>query len=230
MGREECDVSNYQYGHYPYGAPSPSISPLYQQPMSDGMYMSPATGYQYAQPYQPTSTYGMSLNAAYAGLREPWYHPISPSTEYVPLPTTPSDHVEPAPFRAAVPRAGSAYGKKHVRAGRRGDRDRRGSPDFNDAFEDKLNVPLGGGFGDASSQGEKGQISEKNQLHLDMIAQGLDTRTTLMIKNIPNKMSDQDLMQFIARVCPRRIDFLYLRMDFQNGECSLRQEQEAAGG
>jgi len=38
-----------------------------------------------------------------------------------------------------------------------------------------------------------------------------------MIKNIPNKMSDKDLLAFINRVCPRRIDFLYLRMDFQNG-------------
>jgi hypothetical protein len=39
-----------------------------------------------------------------------------------------------------------------------------------------------------------------------------------MIKNIPNKMSDKDLENFIAKVCPRKIDFLYLRMDFQNGE------------
>ena len=39
-----------------------------------------------------------------------------------------------------------------------------------------------------------------------------------MIKNIPNKMSDKDLMSFIAKVCSRRIDFLYLRMDFQNGK------------
>ena len=39
-----------------------------------------------------------------------------------------------------------------------------------------------------------------------------------MIKNIPNKMSDKDLMSFIAKVCPRRIDFMYLRMDFQNGK------------
>ncbi|KZT24223.1 hypothetical protein NEOLEDRAFT_1067902 [Neolentinus lepideus HHB14362 ss-1] len=45
----------------------------------------------------------------------------------------------------------------------------------------------------------------------------MDTRTTVMIKNIPNKMSDKDLMEFIGRVTPRRIDFLYLRMDFQNG-------------
>ncbi|EJD02957.1 uncharacterized protein FOMMEDRAFT_123062 [Fomitiporia mediterranea MF3/22] len=38
-----------------------------------------------------------------------------------------------------------------------------------------------------------------------------------MIKNIPNKLSDRDLIEFIGRVCPRKIDFLYLRMDFQNG-------------
>ena len=61
-------------------------------------------------------------------------------------------------------------------------------------------------------------ISEKNQLDLNKIEKGLDTRTTVMIKNIPNKMSDQDLMSFIAEVSPRRIDFMYLRMDFQNGE------------
>ena len=61
-------------------------------------------------------------------------------------------------------------------------------------------------------------ISEKNQLDFNRIKQGLDTRTTVMIKNIPNKMSDKDLLSFIAKVCPRRIDFMYLRMDFQNGE------------
>ncbi|KAH8119406.1 RNA recognition motif 2-domain-containing protein [Phellopilus nigrolimitatus] len=38
-----------------------------------------------------------------------------------------------------------------------------------------------------------------------------------MIKNIPNKLSDRDLVEFIGKVCPCKIDFLYLRMDFQNG-------------
>ena len=64
-------------------------------------------------------------------------------------------------------------------------------------------------------------ISEKNQLDWNKIEQGLDTRTTVMIKNIPNKMSDKDLLSFIGKVCPRRIDFMYLRMDFQNGESRL---------
>ena len=62
-----------------------------------------------------------------------------------------------------------------------------------------------------------GEVSSKNQLDLAAIENGADTRTTVMVKNIPNKMTDRDLMAFINRVCPRRIDFLYLRMDFQNG-------------
>ncbi|KZV66803.1 hypothetical protein PENSPDRAFT_676926 [Peniophora sp. CONT] len=42
-------------------------------------------------------------------------------------------------------------------------------------------------------------------------------RTTVMIKNIPNKVCDRELLNFINEVVPRRVDFFYLRMDFQNG-------------
>ena len=62
-----------------------------------------------------------------------------------------------------------------------------------------------------------GQQPERNQLNLARIEDGQDTRTTVMVKNIPNKMSDKDLIAYIGNVCPRKIDFLYLRMDFQNG-------------
>jgi hypothetical protein len=62
-------------------------------------------------------------------------------------------------------------------------------------------------------------VATKNQLDISKIETGQDTRTTVMIKNIPNKMSDKDLATYINKVCPRRIDFLYLRMDFQNGKC-----------
>ncbi|KAH9485459.1 Meiosis protein mei2 [Psilocybe cubensis] len=62
--------------------------------------------------------------------------------------------------------------------------------------------------------------TDKHQLNLAKIAEGGDTRTTVMIKNIPNKMSDVDLTSYIAKVCPRRIDFLYLRMDFKN-KCNM---------
>ena len=60
-------------------------------------------------------------------------------------------------------------------------------------------------------------MAERNQIDLDRIEKGLDTRTTVMIKNIPNKLTDKDLIEYINKVCPRKIDFLYLRMDFQNG-------------
>ncbi|KAJ7917784.1 hypothetical protein B0H13DRAFT_1869955 [Mycena leptocephala] len=49
---------------------------------------------------------------------------------------------------------------------------------------------------------------EHNVLRLARIGDGQDTRTTVMIKNIPNKMT------YIASIYPRKIDFVYLRMDF----------------
>jgi RNA recognition motif 2 len=69
----------------------------------------------------------------------------------------------------------------------------------------------------ANNTRESATPPERNQLNLARIEDGQDTRTTVMIKNIPNKMSDKDLIAFIAKVCPCKIDFLYLRMDFQNG-------------
>lgn len=70
-----------------------------------------------------------------------------------------------------------------------------------------------------------------NAIDLEKVERGGDTRTTVMIKNIPNKvvlshtfarlwsahvnslmqMSDKNLLDFINEVCPRRIDFMYLR-------------------
>lgn len=65
--------------------------------------------------------------------------------------------------------------------------------------------------------------TENNQLDLAKIEAGGDTRTTVMIKNIPNKMSDKNLEDYIAQVCPGQIDFLYLRIDFSNGELSTSE-------
>ncbi|KAJ3079922.1 hypothetical protein HK102_003419, partial [Quaeritorhiza haematococci] len=59
-----------------------------------------------------------------------------------------------------------------------------------------------------------------NQLNLYNIAMGLDKRTTFMIRNIPNKYSQQMLMDYIDETCRRQYDFLYLRMDFVN-KCNV---------
>ncbi|CAE6470654.1 unnamed protein product [Rhizoctonia solani] len=61
---------------------------------------------------------------------------------------------------------------------------------------------------------------ERNRVDISRIEAGLDTRTTIMLKNIPNKMSTKNLIDFIDVVTPRAIDFLYLRFDFQN-ECNV---------
>ncbi|PLW32472.1 hypothetical protein PCANC_18660 [Puccinia coronata f. sp. avenae] len=58
-------------------------------------------------------------------------------------------------------------------------------------------------------------VPPSNVMDLDRIECGSDPRTTCMIKNIPNKITDEMLYNFINEVCPRGFDFLYLRMDFK---------------
>lgn len=48
------------------------------------------------------------------------------------------------------------------------------------------------------------------------IQQGLDSRTTCMLRNIPNKYSQKMLMDFIDVTHRGTYDFIYLRMDFKN--------------
>ena len=46
------------------------------------------------------------------------------------------------------------------------------------------------------------------------IRQGLDVRTTLMLRNIPNLWKRQDLLDKLNATSARRYDFIYLRFDF----------------
>ncbi|XP_041994424.1 protein MEI2-like 5 isoform X2 [Salvia splendens] len=66
------------------------------------------------------------------------------------------------------------------------------------------------------------QIDNKNQFQLDIdkIRTGEDTRTTLMIKNIPNKYTSKMLLATIDEHCKGTYDFLYLPIDFQN-KCNI---------
>ncbi|GAA6046187.1 hypothetical protein NBRC10513_002181 [Rhodotorula toruloides] len=54
------------------------------------------------------------------------------------------------------------------------------------------------------------KIPSGNVLVFERIERGIDMRTTLMIKNIPNKMKDYE-------VVGRSYDFFYLRCDYSNG-------------
>ncbi|CAN1790561.1 Protein MEI2-like 4 [Linum perenne] len=64
--------------------------------------------------------------------------------------------------------------------------------------------------------------SDKKQYELDTerISRGEDSRTTLMIKNIPNKYTSKMLLAAIDEYCRGSYDFLYLPIDFKN-KCNV---------
>ncbi|KAI5329434.1 hypothetical protein L3X38_028831 [Prunus dulcis] len=65
-------------------------------------------------------------------------------------------------------------------------------------------------------------IADKKQYELDIerILRGEDRRTTLMIKNIPNKYTSKMLLAAIDEQCRGIYDFLYLPIDFKN-KCNV---------
>ncbi|KAJ5202400.1 hypothetical protein N7449_004479 [Penicillium cf. viridicatum] len=67
---------------------------------------------------------------------------------------------------------------------------------------------------DISPAFEEGQTSAEHAINLDRIRQGLDVRSTVMIRNIPNKITSDQLKSILDESSFGKYDFLYLRMDF----------------
>ena len=57
-------------------------------------------------------------------------------------------------------------------------------------------------------------------INLDNILKGIDTRTTIMIRHIPNKYSYKILLEEINTVCKDKYDCFYLPLDSENN-CNL---------
>ena len=57
-------------------------------------------------------------------------------------------------------------------------------------------------------------------INIDNILKGIDTRTTVMIRHIPNKYSYQNILDEINVVCKDKYDFFYLPLDSENN-CNL---------
>ncbi|KAI4383377.1 hypothetical protein MLD38_009222 [Melastoma candidum] len=71
-------------------------------------------------------------------------------------------------------------------------------------------------------EGSGNPMDSKKQYQLDLekIVKGEDTRTTLMIKNIPNKYTSKMLLSAIDEQHKGTYDFLYLPIDFKN-KCNV---------
>ncbi|KAJ0233824.1 RNA recognition motif domain-containing protein [Hirschfeldia incana] len=70
---------------------------------------------------------------------------------------------------------------------------------------------------DSSSSNAEKKLYE---LDVDRILRGEDSRTTLMIKNIPNKYTSKMLLAAIDEYCKGTYDFFYLPIDFKN-KCNV---------
>ncbi|CAI0560817.1 unnamed protein product [Linum tenue] len=70
------------------------------------------------------------------------------------------------------------------------------------------------------SNGSQVDTKKQFQLDLDKIMNGEDSRTTLMIKNIPNKYTSKMLLAAIDEKHRGSYDFLYLPIDFKN-KCNV---------
>ncbi|XP_074566589.1 protein MEI2-like 2 isoform X2 [Curcuma longa] len=72
----------------------------------------------------------------------------------------------------------------------------------------------------ADNQGSQADNKKLYQLDLEKIIKGEDTRTTIMIKNIPNKYTSKMLLAAIDETHRGTYDFLYLPIDFKN-KCNV---------
>lgn len=80
---------------------------------------------------------------------------------------------------------------------------------------------LGSSFPSGSGVAAKQHfIPRGNEVNLYNVIMGIDTRTTFMIRNIPNKYSQTMLMEFLNETHKGEYDFLYLRIDFRN-QCNV---------
>ncbi|KAE9374888.1 hypothetical protein N431DRAFT_405942 [Stipitochalara longipes BDJ] len=59
-----------------------------------------------------------------------------------------------------------------------------------------------------------------NVVETDNIRFGIDVRTTVMLRNIPNKVTQAELKKYVDQSSFGQYDFMYLRIDFSN-ECNV---------
>jgi len=75
-------------------------------------------------------------------------------------------------------------------------------------------------MGSSTTQSHGKQTDPQFVVDLDRILRGEDSRTTIMIRHIPNKYTEEMLLERINRKHEDRFDFFYLPLDLNNG-CNI---------
>lgn len=70
------------------------------------------------------------------------------------------------------------------------------------------------------SNNKKDDDLAKYEIHLEKVLNGDDLRTTLMVKNIPNKYDQEMLLETVNKKFKGTYDFFYLPIDFKN-KCNV---------
>ena len=59
-------------------------------------------------------------------------------------------------------------------------------------------------------------VPPANRIDLLKILRGEEIRTTVMFKHLPNKLTQDQLLDLLNEICPKEFDCVYLRVDFRN--------------
>ncbi|KAL8192238.1 hypothetical protein R6Q57_027905 [Mikania cordata] len=225
-----------------WGSPNPSTSILTDQLKGPNHgFRSPAMGHPFATSKGPPGiTHGFPITGRHGSLLHQHHH-VGSAPSGIPFEGHFGPYQESTETLFMSPPAYGGVGIGHIDRGFLGSRGSigNGSPSFSTMSSPRVSPmflgsgPYAGlGATIAESMGDRGrnrradqngnQTDSKKQFQLDLdkITSGEDTRTTLMIKNIPNKYTSKMLLAAIDENHSGTYDFLYLPIDFKN-KCNV---------
>ncbi|KAI7730339.1 hypothetical protein M8C21_025096, partial [Ambrosia artemisiifolia] len=225
-----------------WGSPNPSPSILTDQPKGPSHgFRSPTVGHPFTTSKVPPGiTHGFPITGRHGSLLHQHHH-VGSAPSGIPFEGHFGHYHESSETVFMSPPAYGGVGVGHIDRGFLGSRGSigNGSPSFSTMHSPRVSsMFLGGGpyagFGAtiaenmsdrgrnrrADQNGSQTDSKKQFQLDLDKITSGEDTRTTLMIKNIPNKYTSKMLLAAIDENHSGTYDFLYLPIDFKN-KCNV---------